>query len=179
MSTDYYLDCKTHEHAIYVFDNKGNTFDKLEVKYFILRHGVSGCDIRLESEHTLERNHTYKFKLAMIEHYSECLSIKVDIDYTKEIFEIPDIRKISNKHEELKEIYWQQRQSCFISLIKATPTENLDYEPNNWIFRKGKKYERKQILVMADADKAQRKINALNMAATNGVEFYALMESDT
>jgi hypothetical protein len=106
LATGYYLDCKTHKQAIYIFDNKANPFDKLQVEDFATSHGYgTGCDVRLESEHTLEFDHIYRFMLAMIGRYSELLS--KDLPFTKEDLTKIDMRKISDRYEELREMYWR------------------------------------------------------------------------
>lgn len=65
MSTYYYLDCKTHNEAVYITNNKGDPPDREPVKSFLMRHGLgrtSPCEVVLEYEHTIEYDNIKRFK---------------------------------------------------------------------------------------------------------------------
>ncbi|HEA68030.1 hypothetical protein LCGC14_1334650 [marine sediment metagenome] len=70
MSTDYYLDCKLHKMAVHFTDNKSNgPNDKELLRMFLICHGFYSyrCEVRLESEHTIEFDRCKDFKKEAME----------------------------------------------------------------------------------------------------------------
>lgn len=62
MSTLYYLNCKTHNEAVHLTDNKINPpIDKNLLKMFLIHHDPKKCDISLENEHTINYENTRKW----------------------------------------------------------------------------------------------------------------------
>ena len=63
MSDYYYLDCKRHEQAVFITNNKGDPPNREDIIYFLIHHGHGReCQVNLESEHTIEHSHIKNFK---------------------------------------------------------------------------------------------------------------------
>ena len=66
MSTEYCLDCETHNEAVHLTNNKLNPPNDSElVRLFLIYHRHNGrgrCKMVLESEHTIEFDNIARFK---------------------------------------------------------------------------------------------------------------------
>ena len=80
MSEYYYLDCKTHKEAIFITNNKGDPPEKESLKLFLIYHGAHtpshGCEVTLESEHTIDYEHVKKCKETISKHLKEIEEIE-------------------------------------------------------------------------------------------------------
>jgi len=61
MSVAYYVNCKVHNIAVFITDNKGNPFDREEVREYLLNH--LDCDLIFINEYKLDELNIPVFNL--------------------------------------------------------------------------------------------------------------------
>ena len=84
MSTDYYLNCKTHNEAVWITDNKANHFPQYDeyIKNFLAFHDNDSCNVVLENDQIIEHDNLKKFKKFCEQHLKD-VTIKLN-DNTKQ-----------------------------------------------------------------------------------------------